>query len=486
MVVSQADFDRYRGPQGVCSAVMAAKAGVVLQSSALACTVDSTGRKLSASSTRLQFGHLVTESVAKLQPDHGTGTYPYFSYPDANQGDNRRAEHIDRWNSNAPTPAAHRERLQAVRSDPMLGYILGVFSHWDATTEKYGLPIVRIIAAPSLMTTAVQPITQVSDGRIPGSLHVDDVWEPRPPFLEAQEAITPLLASAGGSYRDGQAPASMTGVLEATDPVVVKSSNDITGFKTVAGVTVWRSWFLPKGCNAPVGMTWDLENLTFDEILESVKVAFNNKSSTVFIATLERHRDELTDWLSVATSASEEISVQVIPWASFAPVLPCVNSGVFPEIVDEPDLLGPIQDMITLYTWRHIVDYYQIAPTARVAQYFHRYIERMRPAIPPTSYMGDQLDPVVLPNVPYHFPINGGWPFDPDWCDTFKMHHFTSPQAKLWAPSMIDVQHPPFEGAGLGDVRRSPSSGACHSVTIYCCIRSHTKTSQRVETQWVR
>jgi hypothetical protein len=34
--------------------------------------------------------------------------------------------------------------------------------------------------------------------------------------LEAQEAITPLLASAGGSYRDGQAPSSMTGVLQAT------------------------------------------------------------------------------------------------------------------------------------------------------------------------------------------------------------------------------------------------------------------------------
>jgi hypothetical protein len=165
MVVSQADFERYRGPNGVCSAVMAAKAGVVLTSSALARTVDSTGRKLPASGTRLQFGHLVTESVAKLQPDYGKGTYPYFGYPDANQGDTRRAEHIDRWNSNDRTLAAHCERLEAIRSDPMLGYILGVFSHWDGTTEKYGLPIVRIIAAPSLMTTAEQPITQASDAK---------------------------------------------------------------------------------------------------------------------------------------------------------------------------------------------------------------------------------------------------------------------------------------------------------------------------------
>jgi hypothetical protein len=208
------------------------------------------------------------------------------------------------------------------------------------------------------MTTAEQPITQASDGRIPGSLHVDDVWEPRPSFLEAQEAITPLIASAGGSYRDGQAEASMPGVLQATDPVVVKSSTDITGFTTVAGATVWRSWFLPKGCNAPVGMTWDLDDLTFDEILESVKIAFNNKSSSVFIATLKRKRDELTEWLSIATSAPAELSIQAIPWASFAPVLPCVNSGVFPVIVGDPDLLGPIQDMLTLYTWRHIVDYY--------------------------------------------------------------------------------------------------------------------------------
>jgi hypothetical protein len=85
MVVSQA----CRGPKGICLAVMAAKAGVVLKSSsALACTVDSAGRKLSASSTRLQFGHLVvTEFVAKLHLDHGKGTYPYYGYPDANQGD---------------------------------------------------------------------------------------------------------------------------------------------------------------------------------------------------------------------------------------------------------------------------------------------------------------------------------------------------------------------------------------------------------------
>jgi hypothetical protein len=270
----------------------------------------------------------------------------------------------------------------------MLGYILGVFSHWDESTAKCSLPIVRIIAAPLLMMTAKQPITQASDGHIPGSLHVDDVWEPRPPFLEAKAAITPSIASAGGSYHDCQATALMTGVLQATNPVVVKSSNDITRSKTVAGATVWRSWFLPKGCNTPMGMTWDLEHLTFDEILESIKVAFNNKSSAVFIATLERNRDELMDWLSVATSAPKDISVQAIPWASFASALPCVNSGVFPEIVD-PDLLGPIQDMLTLYMWRHLVGYYQVAPTARVAQYFHRYIERMRPAIPTTSYMGD-------------------------------------------------------------------------------------------------
>jgi hypothetical protein len=64
MVVSPNALDCFRGPNGVCSPEVAAKAGITLSMSALACTVGSTGRKLAVSSTREQFGHLVPAAVA--------------------------------------------------------------------------------------------------------------------------------------------------------------------------------------------------------------------------------------------------------------------------------------------------------------------------------------------------------------------------------------------------------------------------------------
>jgi hypothetical protein len=50
----------------------------------------------------------------------------------------------------------------------------------------------------------------------------------------------------------------------------------------------------------------------------------------------------------------------------------------------------------------------------------------------------------MFPNASYHFPINGGWHFNPDWCATFRINQFVSPQAKLWAPALIDIQNLQF------------------------------------------
>ena len=67
---SSSALDRFRGPDGVCSEEVAAAAGVLLLPTALASTVVLTDRKLAISSSREQYGHMVTLAVAKLQPDH--------------------------------------------------------------------------------------------------------------------------------------------------------------------------------------------------------------------------------------------------------------------------------------------------------------------------------------------------------------------------------------------------------------------------------
>jgi hypothetical protein len=132
MVYPSSALDRFRGPQGVCSAEVATAAGVVLLPSAL---------KLKVSSTREQYGHLVTSAVAKLQPDNRKSTYPYFGHPTQDQGVDRRNTSFNQWNPTAPSKSGHLERLESLRSDPMLGYLLVVARHWDAATASYGDPI---------------------------------------------------------------------------------------------------------------------------------------------------------------------------------------------------------------------------------------------------------------------------------------------------------------------------------------------------------
>jgi hypothetical protein len=443
MVISPVEFERFQGPLGVCSAEMAAKAGVVLQSSSLASTVVNTGRKLPVSSTRLQYGHLVTGALAKLQPDYDKGTYPYFGYPDVNQGTTVRLECMRRWNPIGITPATHVARIEALRSDSKVGYLLVVASHWDSSTSSFGTPILRIVAAPAMMTCDTSHFQHDAQGSIQGSIVSDDIWSPLPPFMASSDSLSPLMAATGGTFRDGTSEASLHNILQSTDPVIFKSAFHLAGSTTVAGAEIWNSWLLPLGCNAPIGLTWDLEGLTVDELLASVQ-ALSNKGVDAFVKVIETHRDELTMWLGVATAAPTKLALQVIPWKAFAPFSPCVLTGAHPETVEDPDLLGPLQDMITLYAWRHLVDRLLSTAIPKVARFFHRYLALMPPAIHPSSYLGFKPDPVMLPNAFYHFPINGGWPFNPNWCATFKNTHFISPQAKLWAPTLVDIQNKQF------------------------------------------
>jgi hypothetical protein len=128
---SPSALDRFCGPKGVCSSEVAAEAKVTFSSSALTCTVASTGRKLAVSSTPEKFGHLVVPAaVAKHQPDAQKTFYPYFGYPDENQGIIRRKELATKWNPSPPSAPEHLKRLEAISANPMVGFLLMVARHW--------------------------------------------------------------------------------------------------------------------------------------------------------------------------------------------------------------------------------------------------------------------------------------------------------------------------------------------------------------------
>jgi hypothetical protein len=140
MVVSPSALDRFCGPKGVCSSEVAAEARVIFLSSALASTVASTGCKLAVSSTHKQFGHLVPAVVAKHQPDSQKTFYPYFGYPDENQGTIRRKELATKWNPSPPSASAHLNHLEAIRSNTMVGFLLVVAHHWHKESATFGAP----------------------------------------------------------------------------------------------------------------------------------------------------------------------------------------------------------------------------------------------------------------------------------------------------------------------------------------------------------
>jgi hypothetical protein len=201
--------------------------------------------------------------------------------------------------------------------------------------------------------------------------------------MESSDSFSPLMAATGGTFRDSTSEASLQNILLSTNPVIFKSAFQLAGSTTVAGAEVWRSWFLPLGCNARIGLTWDLDGLTDDKLIASVQ-ALSNKGVNAFVEVIENHRDKLTTWLGFAIAAPTELAVQVIPWTAFAPFSPCDLSGCYPETVDDPDLLGPVQDMIVLCAWHHLVDRHLSTTVPKVARFFHHYLALMPPAIHPS------------------------------------------------------------------------------------------------------
>jgi hypothetical protein len=90
--------------------------------------------------------------------------------------------------------------------------------------------------------------------------------------------------------------------------------------------------------------------------------------------------------------------------------------------------------------WKHIVDKYLLSPVAKAVTFFTNYLELIAPALPAISYIGYRAPPELFPNAAFHFPIHRGWPLKPDWLSEFQIAQFISPQAALWAPSIVDIQ----------------------------------------------
>jgi len=438
---SVSSLSRFSDPEGICSAAKATAAGVVLPPSAFTHTVVSKGGKLSVSSMRLMYGHEVADATANLHSDEHILKFAYapLSISRALSVD-IGGEKIKRWNPSDPSLLSTGDRLSYLRSDPDHGFILAVVKHWDSRTSSFGAPILRVVAAPSLLTTSV-----ITDPAI----DPEAIWSTLPPFIAASQAeVAPIIAAGAGFSREISVLPSVSALFKETDPVVLLSADEVAGSTTVAGSAFWRTWFLPVGCCAPVGITWDLHDATIPDLVATVK-GVNSKSGERFGATLTTITSDLTTWLAAAQDDPDAFAVEAVPWASFAPYFPDLLTGSVPTAVDDEELLAPILDAVTRYTWRLVVDRLITSTVARPLSAFYAYLAHMASAIPEMACFGGKLDPRVFPQVPYLFPIHGGWPFGADWITLLQAQHLVSVTAALWVPSVIDLQTAGFTASLL-------------------------------------
>jgi hypothetical protein len=136
------------------------------------------------------------------------------------------------------------------------------------------------------------------------------------------EPLSLLMAAGGGFFHDGKDTSSLPDNLFSTDSLVFLSTFNIADSVTIAGNTIWRSWYLPLGCNAPIGLTWKLEGILYDDITASVSALFT-RSADHFISLLDTRRDDFVDWLAAVTAAPDVIAaVSAVPWSSFAADVP--------------------------------------------------------------------------------------------------------------------------------------------------------------------
>ena len=171
----------YSSPSGICSLPVAANSGVSLPTHSFSHSVANTGGKtLPVSRMREMYGHEFAPTVAKAYSELPSSTLPvgaslYHPLGSLPPYVTDSSVPLADWHDPILSPPS--TRLELLRSNPNIGFILLAGRHWDATSCTFGAPILRILAAPSL-----PPLLQAADV---SGIHIPSLWSTRPPFIGA-------------------------------------------------------------------------------------------------------------------------------------------------------------------------------------------------------------------------------------------------------------------------------------------------------------
>ena len=182
-----------------------------------------------------------------------------------------------------------------IRTEAVNG-ILVIVRHWNSFSSKYGSPILRLVAAPSLGT-----FTTASIGDR-GSV-LSDIWYPIPESLAKLRVTspdTPVLVSSCGFPCPLNTP-TFSSVLEPVQVVVLHSVDDLVmPISLPDGSKHVRCWMFPAGTNLPIGLAWKMSpDLTLDNSISSVK----DVKKTAYAGFLQHIvvAPNFSAWLNAAT-----------------------------------------------------------------------------------------------------------------------------------------------------------------------------------------
>jgi hypothetical protein len=386
--------------------------------------VEKTGT-LRAAKTKEIYGHFRT----KTQMASCEG--PYWS-PDPSTKVKAEATRLNDMLEDAT------QRLKKLRTDAV-GGLLVVTSCVD--DEGTSLPFITLIAAPSVAT--FNAVTGDS------GVILEDLWDPSVltdflPDLTLSSIHCPLIGAQEGFSRAKSLKPSVIELLQDSQPLFFPAGELTCAQVMKDGKRCLRTIFLPEVCNLPVGMRWpvDIGLANFKSSIQGVL----GSAGLVFLHVLSELEPLLTPWFD---AIPQNVSSFIILSTPFLPLydkhFPAIDTGIWPETVQDADGFSPLMDMLNGHVWRLWCDRILTTSTPMNRQFLAKYLTQGASAITAKTYLGADIPGRFCPNYAYHFPVANGWPTDTTgqaFLGEFQHAHLISPQAKQHDPVELDLHQP--------------------------------------------
>ena len=429
-----------KDPDGICGLEMAEKAGFSFgDSEAVLIPLVVSGRPPAPSKAKLQYGHHVTQAIAK---HHGASS-PFFFTDQSLFFSQLKAETLT-WNPAASdTFKFQLDRLHSLRSEPA-GGVLAIFKHWNPVTKTFGSPVLRVVACPAVATLG----SFSSSASDPPGLNLQEAWDTSvsPPLLDLPDdtICCPVMASAGGFSRAIADP-TLDNFLRETEPLFIPHGEELAGtVRNDTGDVLLRSWFLPTHSHLPIGMAWSLENLTTEILISSVKALAKPPGALAFkpfISVLATLAPRLDLWLVAAQANADSFATHAFPFTVLRAHFPDLVTGAFPDSIACSTTFAPLVDMLYIYGCRLALDKLFSGPLGADIAYMRTFLARAASCLHPDTYMGAKLLPELAPNIFYHFKSHGGWPTGTSPVSDFSRNEIVSFVAQTYETIPIEV-HP--------------------------------------------